>query len=57
MVTEAVTEAAKSLKRTVYLFITEIAINTANRAILQKSANRKAIPIFTPNKPRRLWRR
>ena len=37
--TEAATEAAKNLKKTVYLFITAIAINAVNRAILQKSAN------------------
>ena len=50
-VTKAATEAARNLKKTVYLFITAIAINAANKAILQKNANRKAIFTLTPSRP------
>ena len=38
-VTEAVIKAAKSLGKTVYLFVTAIAVNAANRAISQRNTN------------------
>jgi len=56
MAIKAITKAAKNLKKIIYLSVTVIAINTANKAILQKNINRKAIFTLTPNRPRRLWR-
>ena len=38
-VIKAATEAAKSLGKTVYLFVTAIAINAVNRAISRKNIN------------------
>ena len=47
---KAVTETAKNLKKRIYLSVTAIAINIANRAISQKNTNRKAISTLIPNR-------